>query len=360
MKPLIETTKQVHHNLIYKKGLVLAGPCSAESEEQLLRTAIELSHTKKVDILRAGIWKPRTNPGSFEGNGTKALPWLLKAKKITGLQTAVEVATAKHVEDALSFEVDVLWIGARTTVNPFSVQQIADALKGTNQTVLIKNPVNPDIKLWIGAIERLQKSGITDIGLIHRGFTSYGNTEYRNVPMWQIPIEMKRLFPDMPLICDPSHICGNRTGVILSITKSVDLDYDGLMIESHYDPDVALTDMQQQLTPEDLKQLLEAIIRKNSSSNEAAFVKQLDNLREQINHLDEELISLISNRMNVAKQIGEIKKNSQVTVLQSSRYNEVLERSIKKGEQVGLSNEFIKNYLEAIHIESIRIQNSLV
>jgi chorismate mutase len=360
MKSLIESTKQVHHNLIYKKGLVLAGPCSAESEEQLLRTAIELSHTKKVDILRAGIWKPRTNPGSFEGNGTKALPWLLKAKQITGLQTAVEVATAKHVEDALSFEVDVLWIGARTTVNPFSVQQIADALKGTNQTVLIKNPVNPDIKLWIGAIERLQKSGITDIGLIHRGFTSYGNTEYRNVPMWQIPIEMKRLFPDMPLICDPSHICGNRTGLLSVSQKSVDLDYDGLMIESHYNPDLALTDKQQQITPDDLKQLLDSIIRKNSSSNEAAFVKQLDYLREQINHLDEELISLISNRMNVAKQIGEIKKNSQVTVLQSSRYNEVLERAIKKGEQVGLSDEFIKNYLEAIHIESIRIQNSLV
>ena len=360
MKSLIETTNQVHHNLIFKKGLVLAGPCSAESEEQLLRTAIELSHTKKVDVLRAGIWKPRTNPGSFEGNGTKALPWLLRAKKITGLQTAVEVATAKHVEDALSFEVDVLWIGARTTVNPFSVQQIADALKGTNQTVLIKNPVNPDIKLWIGAIERLQKSGITDIGLIHRGFTSYGNTEYRNVPMWQIPIEMKRLFADMPLICDPSHICGNRTGLLSVSQKSVDLDYDGLMIESHYNPDLALTDKQQQITPDDFKQLLDSIIRKNSSSNEAAFVKQLDYLREQINHLDEELISLISNRMNVAKQIGEIKKNSQVTVLQSSRYNEVLERSIKKGEQVGLSNEFIKNYLEAIHIESIRIQNSLV
>lgn len=359
MKTLTETTEDVQPNLIYKKGLVVAGPCSAESEEQLLRTAIELSHTKKVDILRAGIWKPRTNPGSFEGNGTKALPWLLKAKKITGMQTAVEVATAKHVEDALSFEVDVLWIGARTTVNPFSVQQIADALKGTKQTVLIKNPVNPDIKLWIGAIERLRKSGIADIGLIHRGFTSYGNTEYRNVPMWQIPIEMKRLFPDMPLICDPSHICGNRSGLLSVSQKSVDLDYDGLIIESHYNPDLALTDKQQQIRPEDLKHLLDAIICKSSSSNEVAFVKQLDYLREQINHLDEELISLISNRMNVAKQIGEIKKTSQVTVLQSSRYNEVMERALKKGDQVGLSHEFIKNYLEAIHIESIRIQNSL-
>ncbi len=347
-------------NLLYKKGLVIAGPCSAESEEQLITTAIELSKLEKVDVLRAGIWKPRTNPGYFEGVGTKGLAWLLKAKQLTGLKTAVEVATAKHVEDAMSFDVDVLWIGARTTVNPFSVQQIADALKGTKQTVLIKNPVNPDIKLWIGAIERLQKSGIENIGLIHRGFTSYGNTEYRNVPMWQIPIEMKRLFPELPMICDPSHICGNRTGLASIAQKSVDLDYDGLIIESHYNPEVALTDKQQQITPLALNELLEKLVRKTNTSHEDNFVKNLDHLREQINHLDEELISLISTRMNVAKHIGEIKKNSQVTVLQSSRYNEVLERSIKKGEQVGLSHEFIKNYLEAIHIESIRIQNSLV
>ena len=346
-------------SLIYKKGLVIAGPCSAENEEQLLRTAIELSHTKKVDVLRAGIWKPRTNPGNFEGVGTKALPWLLKAKNITGLPTAVEVATTKHVEDALNFEVDVLWIGARTTVNPFSVQLIADSLKGTEQIVLIKNPVNPDIKLWIGAIERLQKNGIKNIGLIHRGFTSYGNTEYRNVPMWQIPIEMKRLFPDIPLICDPSHICGNQSGLLSLSQKSVDLDYNGLMIESHYNPELALTDKQQQIKPHDLKFLLDSIIYKRNASLESDFLTKIDYLREQINHLDEELISLISNRMDVAKQIGEIKKQSQVTVLQTSRYNEVLDRAITKGEKVGLSNEFIKSLLDAIHIESIRIQNTL-
>ncbi len=346
-------------NLIYKKGLVIAGPCSAESEEQLIQTALQLSELKKVDILRAGIWKPRTNPGGFEGIGTKGLAWLLKAKQLTGLKTAVEVATSKHVEDTLSFDVDVIWIGARTTVNPFSIQQIADALKGTKQTVLIKNPVNPDIKLWIGAIERLRNSGIEDLGLIHRGFTSYGNTEYRNIPIWQIPIEMKRLFPDLPLICDPSHICGNRTDLLKVSQKSVDLDYDGLIIEAHHNPDMALTDKQQQLTPLALDELLKSIIRKTNSTNEAVFVKQLQHLREQINHLDEELISLISNRMHVAKQIGDIKKSSNITVLQSARYSEILDRAIHKGEQVGLSNSFIKAYLEAIHIESIRIQNKI-
>lgn len=347
-------------NLIRKKGLVIAGPCSAETEEQLVRTAMELSQLKKVDVLRAGIWKPRTNPGGFEGVGVKGLPWLLKVKQITGLKTAVEVATAKHVEDALSFDVDILWIGARTTVNPFSVQQIADALKGTKTTVLIKNPVNPDIKLWIGAIERLQKIGIEDIGLIHRGFTSYGNTEYRNVPMWQIPIEMKRLFPDMPLLCDPSHICGNRTGLLSVSQKSVDLDYTGLIIESHANPDIALTDKQQQITPTKLNDLLDKLVHKKNSSTEENFVKQLEHLREQINHLDEELISLISHRMNVAKEIGEIKKTGKITVLQSSRYNDILKRALQKGDKVGLSEEFIKAYLEAIHIESIRIQNTIV
>ena len=346
-------------NLINKKDLVIAGPCSAESEMQILHTATELASIGKVDILRAGIWKPRTNPGGFEGVGTKGLAWLLKAKQLTGLKTAVEVATSKHVEDALNFDVDVLWIGARTTVNPFSVQQIADALKGTKQTVLIKNPVNPDIKLWIGAIERLQKVGIDDIGLIHRGFTSYGNTEYRNVPMWQIPIEMKRLFPEMPIICDPSHICGNKTNLLNITQKSVDLDYNGLIIESHYDPESALTDKQQQITPYELSKLIDSLVHKQSGSKEESFLSKLEYLREQINNLDEELITLIANKMTVAKEIGEIKKDGKITILQSNRYNEILERSIKKGTTVGLSSEFIKTYLEAIHIESIRTQNSL-
>jgi len=346
-------------NIIYKKGLIIAGPCSAESEQQLLQTAAQLAAQKKVDILRAGIWKPRTNPGGFEGVGTKGLAWLLNAKQLTGLKTAVEVATAKHVEDALSFDVDVLWIGARTTVNPFSVQQIADALKETKQTVLIKNPVNPDIKLWIGAVERLQKVDIKDIGLIHRGFTSYGNTEYRNVPMWQIPIEMKRLFPGLPLISDPSHICGNRTGLYAVAQKSVDLDYDGLMIESHFDPESALTDKNQQITPDELGKLLDEIEWKKSYSSESNFVNKLERLREQINYLDEELISLISNRMKVVKEIGNIKKESNVTILQSTRYNEIVERALQKAKQVELSEEFMKTYMEAVHIESIRVQNTI-
>jgi len=325
----------------------------------LLQTAAQLAAQKKVDILRAGIWKPRTNPGGFEGVGTKGLAWLLNAKQLTGLKTAVEVATAKHVEDALSFDVDVLWIGARTTVNPFSVQQIADALKETKQTVLIKNPVNPDIKLWIGAVERLQKVDIKDIGLIHRGFTSYGNTEYRNVPMWQIPIEMKRLFPGLPLISDPSHICGNRTGLYAVAQKSVDLDYDGLMIESHFDPESALTDKNQQITPDELGKLLDEIEWKKSYSSESNFVNKLERLREQINYLDEELISLISNRMKVVKEIGNIKKESNVTILQSTRYNEIVERALQKAKQVELSEEFMKTYMEAVHIESIRVQNTI-
>jgi chorismate mutase len=344
-------------NSLLKKGLIIAGPCSAENEEQLVQTAIQLAGIGKTDVLRAGIWKPRTNPGGFEGVGTKGLSWLLNAKRITNLKTAVEVATSKHVEDALSFDVDILWIGARTTVNPFSVQQIADALKGTNQTVLIKNPVNPDIKLWIGAIERLRNAGINKTGLIHRGFTSYGNTEYRNTPMWQIPIEMKRLYPELPIICDPSHICGNRHDLLSVAQKSVNLDFDGLIIESHYDPESALTDKDQQITPLELSNLLGRLILKRSRSDEETFLKPLENLREQINHLDEELISLISNRMKVAKEIGEIKKKSNITVLQSSRYNEILERLNKKGEELGLSEKFIKSYMEAIHIESIRTQS---
>ncbi len=344
-------------SIINKKGLIIAGPCSAESEEQLLETALYLKQEGKTDVLRAGIWKPRTNPGGFEGAGVKGLEWLLKAKQQTGLKTTVEVATSKHVEDALSFDVDVLWIGARTTVNPFSVQQIADALKGVKLPVLIKNPVNADIKLWIGAVERIQAVGIESIGLIHRGFTSFGNTEYRNAPMWQIPIEMKRLLPNYPMICDPSHICGNRENLLSISQKSVDLDYDGIMIETHCNPDAALTDKNQQITPVQLTQLLANLVKKTAYSNEESFLMELENLREQINHLDEELIMLISNRMKVAKQIGQIKKKSRITILQSSRYNEILEKAIKKADHLGLSKEFIKTYVESIHIESIRIQN---
>jgi chorismate mutase len=341
------------------KKLLISGPCSAETEDQLIKTAIELQNIGLIDYLRAGIWKPRTNPGGYEGAGVKGLSWLLNAKKETGLKTATEVATGKHVEDALNFEVDLLWIGARTSVNPFSVQQVADALKGTNAKIYIKNPINPDIKLWIGALERIQKAGITDIGLIHRGFSSYGNSEFRNAPIWQIPIEMKRLFPEIPLICDPSHITGKRTKIFEIAQKSIDLDYDGLIIESHTDPDNAWTDKDQQITPQILQEGYQKLVWKSKSTDQPEYLHQLDKLREQINFHDDELIALIRSRMNIAERIGALKKENQVTVLQNNRWNEILQKSIEKGTKLNLSDEFIRSLMELLHLESIRIQNQV-
>ena len=339
--------------------MLISGPCSAETEKQLVDTAIQLKETGLVDYLRAGIWKPRTNPGGYEGAGVKGLSWLLNAKKETGLKTATEVATGKHVEDSLNFEVDLLWIGARTSVNPFSVQQVADALKGTNAMVYIKNPVNPDIKLWIGALERIQKAGITNVGLIHRGFSSYGNTEFRNAPLWQIPIEMKRLFPEIPMICDPSHITGDRTRIFEISQKSLDLDYDGLIIESHISPDDAWTDKAQQITPQQLQKGYENLVLKSKSTDILDFQLQLDELRQQINFHDDELLSLIRSRMNIAEKIGELKKNNKVTVLQNNRWNEILLKSIDKGTKLNLSEEFVRSVMELLHVESIRLQNEI-
>ncbi|MFY7668513.1 MAG: chorismate mutase [Crocinitomicaceae bacterium] len=341
------------------KKMLISGPCSAETEKQLVDTALQLKETGLVDYLRAGIWKPRTNPGGYEGAGIKGLSWLLNAKKETGLKTATEVATGKHVEDSLNFEVDLLWIGARTSVNPFSVQQVADALKGTNAMVYIKNPVNPDIKLWIGALERIQKAGIMNVGLIHRGFSSYGNTEFRNAPLWQIPIEMKRLFPEIPMICDPSHITGDRTRIFEISQKSLDLDYDGLIIESHISPDDAWTDKAQQITPKQLQTGYENLVLKSKSTDILDFQLQLDELRQQINFHDDELLSLIRSRMNIAEKIGELKKNNQVTVLQNNRWNEILLKSIDKGTKLNLSEEFVRSVMELLHVESIRLQNEI-
>src|SRR6476660_5647184 len=259
MQTIEQPTKETVQQTWNKRPLIISGPCSAETEEQVLATAQGLAATGKVDMLRAGIWKPRTKPGMFEGIGAKGLPWLQQAKKLTGLPTTVEVATGKQVEDALNFEVDVLWIGARTTVNPFSVQEVADALRGVDVPVLIKNPVNPDMELWIGAVERVAKAGIKQIGLIHRGFSSYGNTEYSNATMWHLAIEMKRRNPDMMIINDPSHICGRRDILLEVAQKAIDLDFDGLMIESHIDPDNAWSDAKQQVTPERLAQMLDTI-----------------------------------------------------------------------------------------------------
>ena len=262
MEQTATQTKPIEE-VLTKRPLIISGPCSAETEEQVMQTAIRLAATGKVDVMRAGIWKPRTRPGSFEGIGTKGLPWLQQARKVTGIPVAVEVATSKQAEDALHFGVDVLWIGARTTVNPFSVQDVADALRGVDVPVLIKNPINPDIELWIGAAERVAKAGIKTIGLIHRGFSSYGNTEYRNAPMWHLAIEMKRRYPEMMMINDPSHICGRRDILQDVAQTAIDLDFDGLIIESHIDPDMAWSDAKQQITPEHLGEMLDGIDRKS-------------------------------------------------------------------------------------------------
>ena len=296
----------------------------------------------------------------FEGIGVKALPWLLQAKKITGLATTVEVATAKQVEDALTFDVDVLWIGARTTANPFSIQEVADALKGVDVPVLIKNPISPDLELWTGAVERIARSGIKNIGLIHRGFSSYGNTEYRNSPMWHLAIEMKLKHPNMLFINDPSHICGRRDILLEVAQRAIDLDYDGLMIESHIDPDNAWSDAKQQVTPENLNVLLDSIVWRKDNINSPVYHAALEKLRQQINNLDDELMQILSQRMKAADQIGIYKRENNITILQTSRWNEIIERAFAKSDKLGLSKEFITKYFEAVHLESISHQNKIM
>jgi chorismate mutase len=351
-----ETVQQVWK----KRPIIISGPCSAETEEQVLETATRLAKTGRVDMLRAGIWKPRTRPGSFEGIETKGLPWMQQAKKITGLPVTVEVATAKQVEDALTFDVDVLWIGARTTVNPFSVQEVADALRGVDVPVLIKNPINPDLELWTGAVERVAKAGIKQVGLIHRGFSSYGNTEYRNAPMWHLAIEMKRRNPELLMINDPSHISGRRDILLDVAQKAIDLDMDGLIIESHIDPDKAWSDAKQQVTPERLGEMIGQIVWRKEDINSEEYHAALEKLRQQINHLDDELMQILSQRMSIAEKIGEYKKNNNITILQTNRWNEILERAFKKGENLHLSKEFITKYFDAVHMESINHQNKIM
>jgi len=355
-----ETVKNAAQQAWNKRPLIISGPCSAETEEQVIATAERLAATGKIDMLRAGIWKPRTRPGTFEGVGTKGLAWLQQAKKLTGLPMTVEVATGKQVEDALHFDVDVLWIGARTTVNPFSVQEVADALRGANVPVLIKNPINPDLELWTGAVERVAKVGIKDIGLIHRGFSSYGNTEYRNAPMWHLAIEMKRRNPELLIINDPSHICGRRDILLEVAQKAIDLDYDGLMIESHVDPDNAWSDAKQQITPERLAELLGSIVWRREDTSSQEFHQALERLRQQINHLDDELMQILSQRMKVSENIGLYKKENNITILQTNRWNEILDRAVKKGEKLGLSKEFITKYFDAVHMESINHQTKVI
>ncbi|HVU54023.1 MAG TPA: chorismate mutase [Puia sp.] len=355
-----KTTREITQAAWNKRPLIISGPCSAETEEQVLETASRLAKTGKVDMIRAGIWKPRTRPGSFEGIGTKGLAWMQQARKLTGLPVTVEVATGKQVEDALHFDVDVLWIGARTTVNPFSVQEVADALRGVDVPVLIKNPINPDLELWTGAVERVAKAGIKQIGLIHRGFSSYGNTEYRNAPMWHLAIEMKRRSPGMMMINDPSHISGRRDILLDVAQKAIDLDFDGLIIESHIDPDKAWSDAKQQITPERLAELLDSIKWRHETTTEKEFIDALAKLREQIDHIDDELIQLLGQRMKIADKVGTYKKENNITILQTNRWNAILEKAFAKGEKLGLSKEFITKYYDAVHMESINHQNKIM
>ena len=342
-----------------KNKIIFAGPCSAETEHQVLSTAKEIASINKNIIYRAGIWKPRTRPNCFEGVGTAGLVWLQKVKSEYGLRTSTEVANAKHVEEALAHGIDILWIGARTTVNPFSVQEIADALKGVDVTVYIKNPVNPDAQLWVGAIERIQNAGIKNIGLIHRGFATYNKSGLRNEPMWQIPIEMGLKFPDLPMICDISHICGNRELLSGIAQKAVDIDVDGLMIETHIAPDDAWSDKEQQITPRVLNKFL-----KNIKWREQSGILKIDSslvkMREEINTIDNDILQLIGARMKVAEHIGHLKKENNLPILQISRWSEILEKSVRQGEKIGLSDDFIRKYLDAIHIESINKQNKIM
>ncbi|MEO6883615.1 MAG: chorismate mutase [Bacteroidia bacterium] len=340
--------------------LLISGPCGAETEKQVLETALELKKKTAVSIFRAGIWKPRTRPNSFEGAGSIALQWLKKVKAETGLLTAVEVANAHHVHEALEGGVDVLWIGARTTANPFSVQEIADALKDVDIPVMVKNPVNPDVQLWMGALERINQAGITKLIAIHRGFSAFKKTKYRNDPQWQIPIELKLFFPELPIICDPSHICGKRNLLASVAQKALDMDMAGLMIESHIHPDKALSDAQQQITPDELAALMKGLIVKNPNSHNKEFKNRLEQLRVLMDEIDDELFQSLAKRMEIAEEIGEYKRDNNVTVLQIKRWESILNRQLKMAETLGLSEDFIKEILEAIHKESIQKQIQIV
>jgi len=339
--------------------LVIAGPCSAETEEQVLQIAHELKDTD-VNYYRAGIWKPRTRPGNFEGVGAIGLKWLKKVKEETGLKTATEVANRAHVDLALEHDIDLLWIGARSTVSPFIVQEIADALEGTDKVVLVKNPVNPDLSLWLGAVERLYEANIRKLGVIHRGFSTYEKTKYRNIPEWQLAIELQTKFPDLPLINDPSHITGKRDMIFDVSQTALDLNFDGLMIETHCDPDNAWSDAAQQVTPKRLVQIMRDLRIRKETDEEAEYSSELSNLRAQIDIFDNQLIDTLGKRMRISDRIGELKKQRNVAVLQSTRWNAILGKMILEGESHGLSEEFVLRMFKAIHQESINHQERII
>ena len=341
------------------RPLVIAGPCSAESEEQTLRTARALAR-HGIKVFRAGIWKPRSRPNSFQGVGAVGLQWLRKVKEETGMLTATEVACVRHVREVLKAGVDILWIGARTTVNPFAVQEIADALKGVDIPVLVKNPVNPDLELWLGALERLSGAGITRLGAIHRGFSIREDIGYRNPPQWQIAIDLKTHMPGLPVLTDPSHIAGHRSMIYGLAQESLDLQFDGLMIESHICPDAALSDTKQQVTPDELADILRRLVVRSPDTADRAFHFTLDELRTQVDVLDKNIISTLARRMKISEEMGRIKKENKVTILQPARWDQIVHERSAQGIAQGLGAEFMSRLLNAIHEESIEHQNAVM
>jgi chorismate mutase len=340
--------------------LLISGPCSLESEEQTMATARELAKDKRVFVYRGGIWKPRTRPGSFEGMGSIALEWLKQVKQETGLMVGTEVANAQHVEECLKAGVDVLWIGARSTASPFVVQEIADVLKGTDQVIMVKNPVNPDVQLWMGAIERLSQAGLKNLVAIHRGFTPFSETKYRNYPNWKTVIELRQLMPNLPIICDPSHISGKREFLFEISQKAFDIGLDGLMLESHIDPSCALSDKDQQVTPAELAKILDKLVIKYTSSNDPLFENMLDTLRSRIDGIDHEIIEILASRMEIVKQIANYKKQNKVTALQINRWTQIMEDRLSIAHKLNLDETFIKIIFQLIHEDSVRQQTEIM
>ena len=338
-----------------ERPFVIAGPCSAETEEQVMTTARQLRE-KGCHNFRAGVWKPRTKPGGFEGHGEKALPWLQQVKKETGMLVATEVATPEHVELCLKYGIDILWVGARTTANPFAMQALADSLQGVDLPVFVKNPINPDIELWIGALERLNQAGVKRLGAIHRGFSSYDKKIYRNTPQWQIPIELRRRIPELPIICDPSHIGGRRELIAPLCQQAMDLGVDGLIVESHCEPDKAWSDAKQQVTPDVLDYILSLLVIRD----ETVTTEGITQLRHQIDELDNQLMDLLAKRMRVCREIGQYKKEHNMTVLQTNRYNEILEKRGAQGSLCGMAPTFVAQVFEHIHEESVRQQIEII
>ena len=339
----------------HERPIVIAGPCSAETEEQVMTTATQLA-MKGCHMFRAGVWKPRTKPGGFEGQGEKAMPWLKRVKNETGMLVATEVATPEHVKIALEYDIDILWIGARTSANPFAMQALADALNGVEKPVLVKNPVNPDLELWIGALERINQAGVKKLAAVHRGFSSYDKKIYRNLPMWQIPIELRRRIPNLPIICDPSHIGGRRELIAPLCQQAMDLGFDGLLVESHCDPDRAWSDAKQQVTPEILDYILSLLVIRD----EKMTTEGIHELRKQIDELDNQLMDLLAKRMRVCREIGQYKKEHNMTVLQPTRYGEILDKRGAQGALCGMGSEFVKKVFESVHEESVRQQMEIL